>query len=142
MSTESHAAHEHAGGHSGNDHPGGHDGDDSGAAHGTLHNYLVGFVLAAILTVIPFWLVMARPIASNEITAVAVMALAVVQIIVHMIYFLHMNFRSEGGWTMMALLFTLIIVMIAMSGSLWVMYHLDTNMMPGHTMSQSPGQSP
>ncbi|MFW2345133.1 MAG: cytochrome o ubiquinol oxidase subunit IV, partial [Brevundimonas mediterranea] len=65
------------------------------------------------------------------------MAFAVVQIVVHMIYFLHMNSKSEGGWTMLALIFTIIVVVIALSGSLWVMYHLNTNMMPAtHEMSQ------
>lgn len=131
MSTETHAASAHS-----------HHGDDgshvAGPSHGTLRSYLVGFVLSVILTALPFWLVMARPIASNEVTAIAVVAFAVVQIVVHMIYFLHMDFRSEGGWTMMALIFTLIIVFIAISGSLWVMYHLDTNMMPGQTMGQAP----
>jgi cytochrome o ubiquinol oxidase operon protein cyoD len=53
-----------------------------------------------------------------------------VQIFVHMIYFLHMNTKSEGGWTFMALLFTVVIVMITMVGSLWVMYNLNVNMMP------------
>jgi cytochrome o ubiquinol oxidase operon protein cyoD len=48
-----------------------------------------------------------------------------------MVYFLHMNTRSEGGWTLLALLFTLMLVVIALSGSLWVMYHLNDNMMPG-----------
>ncbi|CAH1648986.1 cytochrome o ubiquinol oxidase subunit IV [Chelatococcus asaccharovorans] len=131
MSSDSHAAPAH-----------GHDGHGeshaAGPSHGTLRSYLVGFVLSVILTAVPFWLVMARPIASNEITAVAIMAFAVVQIVVHMIYFLHMDFHSEGGWTMMALIFTLVIVFIALSGSLWVMYHLDTNMMPGQTMGQAP----
>lgn len=131
MSTESHAASAH--GHHGDD--GGH---AAGPSHGTLRSYLIGFVLSVILTALPFWLVMARPISSNEVTAIAIVAFAIVQIVVHMIYFLHMDFRSEGGWTMMALIFTLIIVFIAISGSLWVMYHLDTNMMPGHTMGQAP----
>ena len=67
------------------------------------------------------------------------MAFAAVQIVVHMIFFLHMNPRSEGGWTMMALVFTIIIVVITLSGSLWVMYHLNTNMMLSpHEMSQTP----
>jgi cytochrome o ubiquinol oxidase operon protein cyoD len=66
------------------------------------------------------------------------MAFAVVQIVVHMVFFLHMNGRSEGGWTMLALIFTIILVVIALTGSLWVMYHLNTNMMPGHDMSQMP----
>jgi cytochrome o ubiquinol oxidase operon protein cyoD len=58
------------------------------------------------------------------------MAMAIVQIVVHMIYFLHMNTKSENGWTMMALIFTVIIVVIALTGSLWVMYHMNANMMP------------
>jgi cytochrome o ubiquinol oxidase operon protein cyoD len=57
-----------------------------------------------------------------------------------MVYFLHMNRRSEGGWTLMALLFTLLLVGIVLSGSLWVMHHLDTNMMPmsPQDMRQAP----
>ncbi|WP_414884843.1 cytochrome o ubiquinol/quinol oxidase subunit IV, partial [Sphingomonas sp. Leaf412] len=51
------------------------------------------------------------------------------------IYFLHMNTKSEGGWTMMALIFTVIVVVIALTGSLWVMYHMNQNMMPGMDMS-------
>ena len=47
-----------------------------------------------------------------------------------MVYFLHMDTKSEGGWTFMALLFTAIVIFIALSGSLWVMFHLTTNMMP------------
>ncbi|CAH1648691.1 MULTISPECIES: cytochrome o ubiquinol oxidase subunit IV [unclassified Chelatococcus] len=131
MSTDSRAAHAPT-------HDHGYAEHETGPSHGTLRSYLTGFVLSVILTAVPFWLVMARPIASNEITAVAIMAFAIVQIVVHMIYFLHMDFHSEGGWTMMALVFTLIIVFIALSGSLWVMYHLDTNMMPGHTTGQTP----
>ncbi|MGO8388958.1 cytochrome o ubiquinol oxidase subunit IV, partial [Rhizobium johnstonii] len=63
------------------------------------------------------------------LTAVLVMGLGAIQIVVHMVFFLHMNTRSEGGWTIMALIFKLIIVAIALSGSLWVMHHLNTNMM-------------
>ncbi|HEY1090379.1 MAG TPA: cytochrome o ubiquinol oxidase subunit IV, partial [Burkholderiaceae bacterium] len=86
--------------------------------------------LSIVLTAIPFWLVM-NDVISNRNTAVIVLgAFAVVQIVVHMIYFLHMNGKSEGGWTMLALIFTLILVVITIAGSLWVMYHLDTNMMP------------
>ena len=66
------------------------------------------------------------------------MAFAVVQIVVHMIYFLHMDTRSEQGWSMMALIFTIIKVVIALTGSLWVMYHLNANMMPVHDMRQMP----
>ncbi|OBZ94537.1 cytochrome O ubiquinol oxidase [Pararhizobium polonicum] len=99
------------------------------AGHGSLKSYMTGFVLSIILTAIPFWLVMAGVFDSRAITAVVVIAFGAIQMVVHMIYFLHMNTKSEGGWTMMALIFTIVIVAIALSGSFWVMHHLNTNMM-------------
>jgi len=83
-----------------------------------------------ILTAIPFWLVMTGKLNSNELTSVVVLGLAAVQIVVHMVYFLHMSPKSEGGWTMMALIFTVVLVVIGLTGSLWVMHHLNANMMP------------
>jgi cytochrome o ubiquinol oxidase operon protein cyoD len=44
--------------------------------------------------------------------------------------------RSEDGWTLTSLVFTLILVVITLAGSLWVMYHMDNNMMPRHQASQ------
>lgn len=108
----------------------GHGHDDTDASHSTLRGYLTGFVLAVVLTAIPFWLVMGKVFDKSSTTALVVLAIAAVQIVVHMIYFLHMNTKSEGGWTMLALLFTLVLVVITLSGSLWVMYHLNANMMP------------
>ena len=118
-------------------HPQAH-ADDHGT-HGSLRDYLIGFFLSAVLTAIPFWLVMTGAIADKQTTALVIMAFAIVQIVVHMIYFLHMNTKAENGWTVMALIFTIIIVVIALSGSLWVMYHLNHNMMPmSHDMGQLP----
>jgi cytochrome o ubiquinol oxidase operon protein cyoD len=115
-----------------------HHHHDAAEPHGSMRDYVIGFILSVILTAIPFWLVMARPLSDGS-TAVIIMALAAVQMVVHMIYFLHMSGKAEGGWSMTALLFTLIIVVIMLSGSLWVMYHLNTNMMPTlHDMSQLP----
>ncbi len=103
-------------------------GDTHG--HGSMKGYMIGFVLSVILTAIPFWLVMTGALGDTQATALTIMAFAFVQIIVHMIYFLHMNTSSEGGWTIMALAFTIVVVVITLSGSLWVMYHMNTNMMP------------
>jgi cytochrome o ubiquinol oxidase operon protein cyoD len=122
-------AHRGAPGHGGAGHGHG-DGHAAGAAHFTLRGYVTGFVAAVILTAIPFWLVMGRTFGSSSITAAVILAFAAVQIVVHMVYFLHMSPKSEGGWNLLALLFTLMLVVIALSGSLWVMYHLNHNMMP------------
>jgi len=100
------------------------------AAHGSMKSYMIGFILSVILTAIPFWLVMARVVADPAVTAALIMAFGAVQIVVHMVFFLHMNTKSEGGWTFLALIFTLLLVIIALSGSFWVMHHLNTNMMP------------
>ena len=93
-----------------------------------------------ILTAIPFWLVMSGAIDNKQATAIVIMAFAVVQIVVHMVFFLHMNTASEGGWAMLALIFTLVLVVITLAGSLWVMYHMNTNMMPHsvHDMKNMP----
>lgn len=121
-------------------HDHGHDHDHGSGSHGTMGSYMIGFGLSVLLTAIPFWLVMNQTFANPQVTALVIMGFAMVQIIVHMIYFLHMNTRSEGGWSMMALLFTLVLVVITLSGSMWVMYHLNNNMMPHmeHDMSQMP----
>nr|WP_238560084.1 cytochrome o ubiquinol oxidase subunit IV [Sphingomonas sp. Mn802worker] len=95
-----------------------------------MKGYVTGFVLSVILTAIPFGLVMSGAIADKSVAAGICMVLAIVQIVVHMIYFLHMNRKSESGWTLMSLIFTVIIVVIALTGSLWVMFHMNQNMMP------------
>ena len=104
--------------------------DHHEAGHGSHRSYLTGFVLSVVLTAIPFWLVMSHVITTSLFAALTVMGIGFVQIVVHMVYFLHMNTNSEGGWTMMALIFTIVVVVITLSGSIWVMYHLNSNMMP------------
>jgi cytochrome o ubiquinol oxidase operon protein cyoD len=107
----------------------GHHGHDDHAAHGSLKDYTVGFILSVILTAIPFWLVMAKVLPPGT-TGFVVIGFAAVQVVVHMIYFLHMNGKSEGGWNLMALILTIVLLFIVMAGSIWVMYHMNANMMP------------
>jgi len=119
--------------------------------HGSLRGYLTGFVLAAILTVIPFWLVMDHVIANKPLLILAILALAVVQIFVHIVFFLHLDTRSESGWNMMTFIFTAVLVIIVLGASIWVMYNENVNMMPmspqyqqQHPISHQPtgNQSP
>ena len=109
----------------------GHGTGEGAGAHLTLRGYLTGFMAAVVLTAIPFWLVMGKAFSSSTVTSAVILAFAGVQVVVHMVYFLHMNAKSEGGWNLLALVFTVMLVVIALSGSLWVMYHLNINMMPG-----------
>jgi cytochrome o ubiquinol oxidase subunit IV len=101
-----------------------------GASHGTVKSYLIGFVLSVILTAIPFGLTMGHVLPAASLVPVIVL-LAVVQILVHLYFFLHMNASSSQVWNNAAFVFTVLIVVILIVGSLWVMYHLNSNMMPG-----------
>lgn len=103
-----------------------------GDTHGhsfTLRGYVIGFLLSVVLTAIPFWMVMTGSF-DPQATAITIIAFAVLQILVHTVSFLHLNSSSEGGWTLMAYIFTAVIVLIVISGSLWIMFHLNANMMP------------
>lgn len=126
-----HDDHGHGHGHGHGDH----------AAHGTMKDYVTGFVLAVILTAIPFWMVMNKSISSSATLGIVLLAFAAVQIVVHIKYFLHMNGKSEGGWNMLAMIFTIVIVVITLSGSLWVMYHLNHNMMPTMSPENMPNET-
>ena len=91
----------------------------------------IGFLLAVILTLIPFGLVMTDAFEDTATTALIVMSLGVVQIIVHMVYFLQMNRRAERSWTLPALIVTVLLVAILLVGTLWGMPPLDGNVVPG-----------
>lgn len=121
----SHASHGH------DDHAqGAHDANEP---HSTFSGYMTGFLLSIILTAIPFWLVMAKVISDRPTAVMVLGGFAVIQILVHMFYFLHMNGKVEGGWTLLSTIFTVVFVAIAIAGTLWVMFHMNTNMMPSHT---------
>ncbi len=100
----------------------------SQGGHGGMGAYAVGFVLAVALTVLPFWVVMKGMVAGGHAVAL-IMGTAAVQILVHLRFFLHIDGKTDR-WTMQALFFTLFVLGIVIGGSLWVMYHMNHNMMP------------
>lgn len=101
------------------------------APHATRRDYLIGFWVSVVLTIIPFWLVLGDVLDNKQLAIFYIIALGTVQMIVHMVYFLHMNASAEDGWIIMSLAFTVLLVVIAIAGSIWIMHHLDQNMMPG-----------
>ncbi|MER3546525.1 MAG: cytochrome o ubiquinol oxidase subunit IV [Rhodanobacteraceae bacterium] len=119
-----------------------HDHDGMHAHAGSLRGYLTGFALAAILTVIPFWLVMDHVITNRPLAIFVILALAVVQIFVHIIFFLHLDTRSEGGWNMMSFIFTAVLVIIVLGASIWVMYNENANMMMSPQDRNAPVSHP
>jgi cytochrome o ubiquinol oxidase operon protein cyoD len=83
---------------------------------------------------------MNRTLDSAVVTALLVVGLAVVQILVHVRFFLSIDAKGEGGWTLVSFIFTAIIVVITIGGSVWAMYQMNANMMPTSAvdMTQMP----
>ncbi|TPW28548.1 cytochrome o ubiquinol oxidase subunit IV [Martelella alba] len=98
--------------------------------HGSMKSLMTGFVLAIVLTIIPFGLVMADAISSKAFLLTVIMICAVAQILVHLKYFLLLSSSQEEGFTMAAALLALILLLIILAGSLWVMHNMNENMMP------------
>ncbi|VFP78898.1 Cytochrome bo(3) ubiquinol oxidase subunit 4 [Candidatus Erwinia haradaeae] len=92
-----------------------------------IKSYITGLSFSILLTVVPFLVVLNGQISRTSILSI-VLICAVCQILVHLIYFLHLNRQSEGGWTLISSIFVAIIVLIIIVGSLWIMSNLNQNM--------------
>ena len=119
-------------------HAGHDDHHDHDELHVSMGDYVKGFILAVILTAIPFWLVMGNVIQDRSTAVLVLGSFAIVQVVVHMVYFLHMNGKIQGGWTLLSTIFTAVFLSIAIAGTLWVMFHMNSNMMPEHNMPHAP----
>ncbi len=100
--------------------------------HGTYKTYITGFLLSVFLTAIPFWVVLGEPDISVNWAIGVIFAFGAAQILVHVHYFLHVSVKNEGGWQVMSMAFVAVLVVIVLAGSIWVMFHLNENMMPAH----------
>ncbi|MDH1799342.1 cytochrome o ubiquinol oxidase subunit IV [Acinetobacter johnsonii] len=105
-----------------------HDHNAAGASHGNTKQYTIGFILSVILTVIPFGMVMAGGFGRGIVMAVIAIT-AVAQVLVQLVYFLHMNSSSEQRWNVIAFIYTVLCIAVLLVGSVWIMNYLHYNMM-------------
>jgi cytochrome o ubiquinol oxidase subunit IV len=116
--------------HSGHGHT-----DAAGQSHGSFGSYAVGFVLSVILTAAAFWAVMSHAMSPSS-AVITIFVLAIVQIGVHLVFFLHLNFSSEQRWNVTAFAFAVLVVFIVIGGSLWIIHNMTERMM-NHTPSET-----
>ncbi len=102
--------------------------DSAGAGRGSLKSYLTGFILSLILTAIPFAFVMSGRWSVSATLAVILIA-GLAQILAHLHYFLHLDTSSAERWNVLALIFTILIMILFVGGSLWIMFNLYHRMM-------------
>ncbi len=102
---------------------------DYGTGKKNFNVYFIGVVLCVILTVIAFGTVAADKLSKANIFAI-IFSAAILQFIVQVGCFLRLNAQTEQGKVnLMSLLFTLVVLVVVIGGSLWIMWHLNYNMM-------------
>ncbi|MCF8999925.1 cytochrome o ubiquinol oxidase subunit IV [Acinetobacter nectaris] len=105
-----------------------HDHHIENSAHGSLKQYTIGFILSIILTIIPFGMVMTGGFSHTLLLSVVGIT-GIVQVLVQLIFFLHMNSSEEQRWNVIAFIYTILTIAILLIGSVWVMNYLHYNMM-------------
>jgi cytochrome o ubiquinol oxidase operon protein cyoD len=112
-------------------------GDELGAADisHAIRGYLVGLALAALLTGVSFYIARSTLVWQPSIP-IALSVLALAQMGVHLVFFLHITSGRDSLNNVMALAFGLLIVILLVFGSLWIMTHLDHNLMPTERLMQ------
>jgi cytochrome o ubiquinol oxidase subunit IV len=100
---------------------------DTGAAYGTHKSYAIGFILSIVLTLISFYLVGSGALPKADLY-IAVGILALIQLFIQLVFFLHLSTHSKARWNLLSFLFTLVMVLIFVIGTFWIMYHLYENM--------------
>ncbi len=102
---------------------------DFGTGHKKLSVYLVGLINCVILTIISFWVVISQHFSKSEILIIIYTA-ALVQFLVQVICFLRLNIQTnQSKINVMSILFTLVILITIVMGSLWIMWNLNYQMM-------------
>ena len=111
--------------------------DGSGVAQGVI-GYLIGLGLATLLTLVSFLLPVVNIVWTPSIP-IALTVLAIAQMGVHLVFFLHITTGPDNTNNVLALAFGVLIVMLILGGSLWIMSAMNHNMapMPGMHMGGS-----
>jgi cytochrome o ubiquinol oxidase operon protein cyoD len=112
-------------------------GDELGPADipHAIRGYLVGLALATLLTCVSFYIARSTLVWQPSIP-IALSVLALAQMGVHLVFFLHLTSGPDGVNNVMALAFGLLIVVLLVFGSLWIMTHLDHNVMSMQRLMQ------
>lgn len=109
-------------------------GTDEPVNKGNIFSYVIGFVLSLALTLSSYFLVTQQILTRWNLIGVVAL-LGIIQMVVQLFFFLHIADEKKPRWNLVSFLFMALIVVILVCGSLWIMYNLDTRVMPmGHKM--------
>ncbi len=96
--------------------------------HGTLRSYVVGFFSCVLLTIASFALVIGKVLSGPNLVY-TILALALVQAVVQLRFFLHVGQEAKPRWEMVTFFFMVLVLLIIIAGSLWIMHDLNDRVM-------------
>jgi cytochrome o ubiquinol oxidase operon protein cyoD len=114
------------------------EGDGQEGIGAGVRGYVLGLTLAIALTLASFWVARTHIIYGPAIP-VALVALAVAQMGIHLVFFLHITTAPDNTNNVLALAFGVLIVFVLVFGTVWVMAHMNHNMVPMHDTMSMPG---
>jgi HlyD family secretion protein len=100
-----------------------------------IRNYLIGLALATLLTIVSFY-ISGTTLVWGPSIPVALVVLAIAQMGVHLVFFLHITTGPDSVNNVMALAFGVLIVLLILGGSLWIMANMNYNLAPMNQMMQ------
>ena len=89
----------------------------------------IGFILSMMLIISAYRIVTHHHL-SEDLLTLTLIGLALGQAVVQLVFFLHLGLESKPRWNMLMFLFTVMVILIVLGGSLWIMDNLDYNLMP------------
>jgi cytochrome o ubiquinol oxidase operon protein cyoD len=99
----------------------------------TASPYITGFLSSLILTFTAYYSVTNR-LFENEVLTAVILVLAIIQLLIQLIFFLHLSHDPKQRWNLIALFSTVSVILVIVIGSIWIMANLNYNMTP-HQMS-------
>ena len=96
--------------------------------------YTTGLAVAVLLTATSFWVANTTLLWGPGVS-IGLIVLAIAQMGVHLVFFLHVTTGPDNTNNVLALAFGLLIVFLVIAGSVWIMTNLNDNLMPPEMMN-------
>lgn len=98
--------------------------ESTGIGRGSIKSYTAGYLISLFLSAGPFILVMFK-LVPRQLTVIAIVSAAVIQMLVHLHFFLRLNTSGKARWNVVAFMLAMLIIILFMGGTVWIMHNLN-----------------
>lgn len=87
-------------------------------------------LLLSVIILFALYKIVLREHLSGELLKISVLGLTLILAIIHLVLFMHVGMESKPHWVSISLIFTVVVILIVIGGSVWIMNNLNYNLMP------------